>query len=231
MRIQEIVRTELIDFAKNYYKNQGYPFYRESDIVWVLQKKLATALKGTNYSVFHEYPVEPVVPLKIPKGKIDEIREQLGEQSWIEESYSYDGSNYYLKENQNFSSLKSAFKSLYEEGIRFEAFYMDLAIVKPDPYKTDLETIPEIIIEFKYEADSTERNDFRKNRTRRINNRGDIEKDIEIIRISMGHSQIKCGFFVFVDEANSFPGVRAELEMENWGNNVWVKEIAYSSKN
>ena len=199
-------------------------FFRESDIVWTLQKQLIEALKDTDYKVFHEYPVSPLVPLKMSIGKMNELVEHFDQTAWLIKNYTLEQSAFYLKNEPDFNELNSGFAELREKGAKFEAIYTDLAIVKPEEGRTDLETKPEVIIELKYEPDLKNRRgkDFRNNRSERINSPKDIENDIRSLERCLEHPEIKCGIFVFIDEANQFSELLENNDMHDYGNRVWV---------
>ncbi len=228
---QTMTNIDLVDeIIRKFAQEQKEVFFRESDIVWTLQMQLMKALRNSDYKVFHEYPVEPLVPLKMSKGKMNELIEDFGQPAWLANSYANEGSAYCLKEHSDeiLKELSVKFYELRRKGVRFEAIYTDLAIVKPAAGKTDLETKPEIIIEVKYEPDIINRKgkDFRNNRSERINSQKDIENDIRSLERCLEHPEIKHGVFVFVDEGDMFRDFLQKSEMHDFGNRVWVYKKA-----
>ena len=234
-----MTNTELThSVIKQFAKENNKAFFRESDIVWTLQKKLIEALEKTEYKVFHEYPVKPPVPLRITFAKWDKCKELLKNSkqkiSILEKFYSKHNRHHILDPNTTKTDINNIIKPIIAETENagkgekeFEPIYMDLAIVKMVDDKTDLETKPEIIIQVKYEPDIKKRNgrDFRKNRTEIINSKADIEYDLRTIDHCLHHKEIACGFFVFLNEAERYKDYPKEYkngEIECNGNNLWV---------
>ncbi len=215
----ELVDTVINQFIKNYPHER---YFRESDIVWTIQKKLQEKLKAP-YKVFHEYPIKLLYPMKMTYKKWNDIIELTGYENDLDIYYHDESKNKVLNEEIDIDELKRLFSNIEMDGSYFEPCYTDLSIVNNKAESIDLDNKPEIVIQCKFEPDIKNRRgfDFRNNISNGINKKKDILYDMKIIDHCISQKLVKCGYLIMVDESNKFNEILSG-KFERRENNVWI---------
>jgi hypothetical protein len=194
--------------VKGEYSSDNYPFFDESDIVYLMHKELM-GHNSKNIRIYREYPVVPSVPLSISALNFKIINDRFD----IDKYFDHKNNRYYLKDimgnlaNDVIIDLFHAIRSdnfLKNKRI-IESKYVDLAICRYSPCQKDDDIVPEIIIEFKYEVDCKRKgNDLRQHISLPKNNLQAILGDIYFIYQFGKSHPLRKGYFVLIDEGGKF---------------------------